>query len=97
MFFGTRTPRIRTKDLVFEMVSYAWSGLGASFGPALVLMLWWKRTTRKGIIAGLATGAVTTIIWANVNSLQMLMTERLISFVFAFAAVVIVSLLDKDN
>ncbi len=87
----------RTKDLVFEMVSYAWSGLGASFGPALVLMLWWKRTTRKGIIAGLATGAITTIIWANVDSLQILMTERLISFVFAFVAVVIVSLMDKEN
>ncbi|MFQ6678166.1 MAG: sodium/proline symporter [Fidelibacterota bacterium] len=87
----------RTEDLVFEMVSYAWSGLGASFGPALVLMLWWKRTTRKGIIAGLITGAITTIIWVNIDSLQVLMTERLTSFVFAFIAVIVVSLMDREQ
>ncbi len=87
----------QTHDLVFEMVSYAWSGLGASFGPALVLMLWWKKTTRKGVIAGMITGAMTTIIWANIESLKLLMTERLVSFGFAFAAVIIMSLLDKEK
>ncbi len=86
----------RTENLVFEMVSYAWSGLGASFGPALVLMLWWKRTTRKGIISGLATGAVTTIIWVNIDPLHALMTERLTSFVFAFIAIIVVSLMDRE-
>ena len=38
---------------IFSIVSYAWSGLGAAFGPALVLTLWWEKTTRKGVIAGL--------------------------------------------
>ncbi len=38
---------------IFGVVSYAWSGLGSAFGPALLLSLWWSDTTRKGIIAGL--------------------------------------------
>ena len=87
----------QTKDLVFEMVSYAWSGLGASFGPAIVCALWWKRTTRNGIIAGMLTGAISTIIWKNIEVLNTMVTERLISFVFAFMAVIIVSLYTKSK
>ncbi|MCH7762948.1 MAG: sodium/proline symporter [Candidatus Marinimicrobia bacterium] len=82
---------------IFSVVSYAWSGLGSAFGPALVLTLWWKKTTRHGIIAGLLTGFFTTIIWANIDFLQAAVTERLVSFVFAFAAVIIVSLMDRKN
>jgi len=88
----------RTKDLVFEMVSYAWSGLGASFGPALFLTLWWKRVTREGVIAGLLVGSISTIIWANLNGLSILVTERIISFLLAFLSVVIVSIyFEKKN
>ena len=77
---------------IFGVVSYAWSGLGSAFGPALVMTLWWKKTTRQGIIAGLLVGFLTTIIWANIPELKALVTERLSSFVFAFIAVYIVSL-----
>ena len=81
---------------IFGVVSYAWSGLGSAFGPALLLSLWWSGTTRKGIIAGLLTGFLTTIIWAN-TELKLIVTERLVSFVFAFLMVVIVSHLDKEK
>ena len=81
---------------IFGVVSYAWSGLGSAFGPALLLSLWWSDTTRKGIIAGLLTGFLTTIIWAN-TELKLIVTERLVSFVFAFLMVVIVSHIDKDK
>lgn len=86
-----------TGKTIFGVVSYAWAGLGSSFGPALILTLWWKNTTRKGVIAGILTGAITTIIWANISALQTAVTERLVSFVFAFVAVVIVSKIDKAN
>jgi len=80
------------------MVSYAWSGLGASFGPALLLTLWWKRVTREGVIAGLLVGSISTIIWANLNGLSILVTERIISFFLAFLSVVIVSIyFEKKN
>ncbi len=85
----------QSTDLVFEMVSYAWSGLGASFGPALVLTLWWKHTSRNGVIAGLLVGSVSTIIWKNIDILHMAVTERLVSFVLAFSAVILFSLLDR--
>ena len=82
---------------IFGVVSYAWSGLGSAFGPALVLTLWWQKTTRNGIIAGLLTGFFTTVIWANIDFLQNAVTERLVSFIFAFSAVIIISLMDKNK
>jgi len=85
-----------TGKTIFNVVSYAWSGLGSSFGPALILSLWWKKTSRKGIIAGLITGSLVTVIWAN-SSLQELMTERLASFILAFLAVIIFSLREKNG
>ena len=82
---------------IFGVVSYAWSGLGSAFGPVLVLTLWWEKTTRKGVIAGLITGFLTTIIWANIPQLKSLMTERLSSFILAFLAVLIISLYEKNE
>jgi sodium/proline symporter len=86
-----------TGKTIFGVVSYAWSGLGSSFGPALILTLWWKGTTRRGVMVGILTGALTTIIWANINILHTAITERLVSFVLAFIAIVLVSLLDKSK
>jgi len=82
---------------IFGVVSYAWSGLGSAFGPALVMTLWWKKTTRNGIIAGLLTGFLTTVIWANIEILQSAVSERLVSFVLAFIAVIIFSILGKKK
>ncbi len=82
---------------IFGVVSYAWSGLGSAFGPALVLTLWWQKTTRNGIIAGLLTGFFTTIVWANINVLHSAVSERLVSFVLAFIAVIFFSLLEKKK
>ncbi len=79
--------------LIFTLVSYAWSGLGASFGPALLLMLRWKKTTGAGVIAGMLTGTISTVIWASIPALDTFLTHRLVAFVFAFIAVVIVSLI----
>jgi sodium/proline symporter len=51
------------KDLVFWLVLFAWGGLGASLGPAVIFSLFWKKTTRWGIFAGMVAGTVITIIW----------------------------------
>ena len=82
---------------IFGVVSYAWSGLGSAFGPALVMTLWWNKTTRQGIISGLLVGFLTTLIWANIPELKALVTERLTSFVFAFIAVYFVSLRTQNE
>ena len=82
---------------IFNVVSYAWSGLGSAFGPVLVMTLWWEKTSRMGVILGLVTGFLTTIIWANIPELRAIMTERLSSFVFAFLVVYIISYYYPDE
>jgi sodium/proline symporter len=87
---------INGKD-IFSVVSYAWSGLGSSFGPVLIMSLWWKRINRYGAIAGLVTGFFTTIIWANTSFLNSIITERFSSFIFSFLALYIVSIYYDDK
>ncbi len=88
---------IKSQTLIYTMVSYAWSGLGASFGPALLLSLKWKKTTKYGVTAGMLTGALSTVIWANVKTLDNFITVRLASFVLATIAVIAVSLLTAEK
>jgi sodium/proline symporter len=80
------------KDLVFAMVSYAWAGLGSSFGPTLLMTLWWKKTTAKGVLAGMITGTLVTIIWSSFPEMDAFLSSRLIAWVAAFIAVFFVSL-----
>jgi sodium/proline symporter len=51
---------------IFKVVSYAWAGLGASFGPLVLCSLYWRRTTWQGALAGMIGGTVTVLIWHNV-------------------------------
>jgi len=83
---------VYSDKLIFAMVSYAWSGLGSSFGPAILLTLLWKRTSGPGIIAGMLTGTLTTIIWSSFTTLDAIVTSRLTSFVFALVAIILISL-----
>ena len=81
------------QSLVLSLVSYAWAGFGASFGPVILLSLWWKRMNRNGAVAGMITGAVTVLVWNHYAWLGLY--EILPGFVFALIAIVVVSLLDK--
>jgi len=83
----------QSKSLVFETVSYAWGGLGASFGPALLLTLWWKKTSRAGVLAGMLSGTFFTVV----DPFKPWITARLSAFVLAFLAVLIFSVLMPDN
>ena len=88
---------IKSQKLIYTMVSYAWCGLGASFGPALLFTLKWKKTTKYGVMAGMLTGAVSTIIWANIEILDNFISVRVASFAFATIAVIAVSLLTQEK
>lgn len=50
-------------DMIFWFVLFAWSGLGASFGPVILFTLYYKKTSREGAVGGILTGFLTTIIW----------------------------------
>jgi SSS family solute:Na+ symporter/sodium/proline symporter len=51
------------EDLVFWLVLFAWGGLGAALGPTLILSLFWRGTTRAGVVAGMLTGSTSVIAW----------------------------------
>ncbi|MDG0872259.1 sodium/proline symporter PutP [Paenibacillus thiaminolyticus] len=52
---------------ILSLVAYAWAGFGASFGPVIVLSLYWRKMTNWGAIAGMLAGAATVIIWKNID------------------------------
>jgi sodium/proline symporter len=80
------------EELVFWLVLFAWAGLGASIGPTTILALYWKRTTRAGVISGLVTGTLVTILWYYTPVLSSLMYELIPGFISAWLATWIVSL-----
>jgi len=82
---------VLSEDLIFQLVSYAWSGLGSSFGPAILLTLHWSRTRGEGVLAGMITGAVVTVVWSWLPANDFV-HARLVSFVASIAVIVTVSL-----
>jgi sodium/proline symporter len=83
-------------DLIYDVVSLAWAGLGSSFGPALVLSLHWKRMNGAGVLAGMITGAVSTAAWKWLPGLDALISVRFASFALATAAAVIAALATRE-
>jgi len=85
------------EDTVYDLVSYAWSGIGASFGPAMILLLFWKRFSRAGVYASLITGTVSAIIWKTWLADPTGVSERLASYLIAFGAAMLFSLLFPER
>jgi len=83
---------------VFKVVSFAWAGLGATFGPIIIMALFWRRTTGKGALAGVLAGGITVLVWKNLSSLGGIFTlyEIVPAFILSMAAIIIVSLLDEE-
>ena len=85
-----------------DLVSDAWAGLGAAFGPLVVMSLFWRRTNLPGAVAGLVSGAATVLIWdylpivngqtiGNATGIYSL----LVGFVISLCFIVIVSMVTK--
>lgn len=81
------------QQLVFWLVLFAWAGLGAALGPPTILALYWKRTTRAGVLAGLATGTTVTIVWYLTPVLKGALYELVPAFTLSMLATVAVSLM----
>lgn len=79
--------------VVFDFVLYAWDGLGAAFGPALILTLVWKRTTGWGVLAGMLVGFATAILWRETLHAQLY--SLIPAFTFALISIIAVSHIHK--
>ena len=77
---------------VLGLVSYAWAGFGAAFGPVVLLSVFWQRMTRNGALAGMLAGAATVLLWKQTGSA---LYEMVPGFLAGTVAVVVFSLLDK--
>ena len=82
-------------SVIFSIVSFAWAGFGATFGPLMLMSLFWKRINRAGAIAGMLSGGCMVFIWnLFVRPLGGLwdIYELLPAFLFSCVCIVIVSL-----
>lgn len=86
---------------VLGLVSYAWAGFGAAFGPVVILSVLWKRMTANGALCGMIAGAVVVVLWAEfanpaLKAAEMAtMYEIVPGFIACWLTVFVVSLLDK--
>ncbi|MPM10510.1 Sodium/proline symporter [bioreactor metagenome] len=86
-------------SVIFKIVSFAWAGFGATFGPIMLFSLFWKRTNLQGAIAGMLAGGISVFVWkllirpmGGVLGIYELMPAFLISCLF----IVVVSLMTKE-
>lgn len=83
---------------ILSLVSNAWAGFGAAFGPVVLLSLFWRRMTRQGALAGILTGAITVLIWIygpftlGGEPLSSVIFEIVPGFILALIAIIVVSL-----
>ena len=83
-------------SVIFKIVSFAWAGFGATFGPLMLFSLFWKRINRAGAIAGMVGGAGMVFLWKLVISQlggAFAIYELLPSFIFSSICIIIVSLI----
>ena len=86
-------------SVIFTLVSFAWAGFGATFGPLMLFSLFWKRTNQAGAIAGMVAGGGMVFFWKLVLKPMggiFAIYELLPAFLFSCLAIVVVSFLTKE-
>lgn len=86
-------------SVIFGIVSFAWAGFGATFGPLMIFSLFWKRMTRGGAIAGMLAGGISVFVWKLIlNPLGGVFAiyELLPAFIISCLFIVVVSLCTKE-
>jgi len=82
---------------VLDVVSYAWAGLGASLGPAILISLYWRKMTARGALAGVFVGGATVIIWPQFEGGIFELYSLVPGFGVSALAVVVGSLIDSSE
>jgi len=87
---------LKPTSSVLELVAYAWAGFGATFGPVVLMSLYWKRMTRNGAIAGMVGGGVTVLVWKSLEGGWFDLYEIVPGFVLSVLLILLFSLLDQN-
>jgi sodium/proline symporter len=85
------------QDLIFWLVLFAWGGLGASLGTSLIFSLYWKKTNTYGIVAGMITGTLVTILWKRFLSEPTGIYELIPGFILSALAIISFSLFFRNK
>jgi len=96
---GQEVLTLEGSSSIFRVVSYAWAGLGAAFGPLMLFSLFWKRTTLAGAAAGMFAGGAMVVVWKNwISKLggYFGIYELLPAFILSALAIFAVSLLTRE-
>jgi sodium/proline symporter len=86
---------LRPGETVFSLVAWAWAGFGATFGPAVVLCLTWRPTTRNGVLGGMLVGAATVLLWPLGSGGIFRLYELVPAAALSVLATVAISLFDQ--
>lgn len=78
---------------ILKLVSYAWAGLGASFGPLIIMLVYQRKVTEFGAMMGILVGAVTVVVWRHLDFLGGIFSlyEIIPGFIFSWVSLVIFS------
>lgn len=85
---------LNPNSFILDMVAYAWAGFGAAFGPAILMSLFWRRTTKMGVVAGIIVGGITVIVWKQLALFGLY--EIVPGFIFSIITIYVVSIMDKE-
>lgn len=83
---------------ILELVGFAWAGFGSSFGPIILLALYWRKLTNIGALSGMVVGAIVTIVWGQSATLSGMIYEMVPGFFSNLIVAVVVSMITyKQN
>jgi len=82
---------------VMGLVSYAWAGFGAAFGPIIIFSLFWKRTTRNAALGGMVSGGLMVILWKQLSGGIFDLYEIVPGFVLSCIVICVITILDKEG
>jgi len=85
------------ESCVLDLVSYAWAGFGAAFGPVIVFSLFWRNMTALSAVVGMVIGAVTVVVWSNISGGIFELYEIVPGFLFASVAIVAISVFKPEQ
>ena len=81
---------------IMNLVENAWAGFGSSFGPVILLSLFWRRMTYKGAVAGVVGGVIADLLWLNFLSGPTGVYELVPGFIAGLICTVAATLIDKE-